>query len=149
MFDIRIHIHCPDLVAAAELLAGVRASRTAGPPEDRPPSPPEPSTLSGETPHTAGAPSVSGEAVRGDIPDRRASPERGGAPAGGGGVFPADGCTVRDVARAGAALLRADPGLQPRLRALLTRFGARSAMELKPEQLPAFADALRNLGAKL
>ena len=57
--------------------------------------------------------------------------------------------TAADIARAGAMLIQANPGIQPQLQALLGQFGVQAAMDLKPEQLGNFANALRGMGAKL
>lgn len=55
--------------------------------------------------------------------------------------------TVDQIMAAGAALM--DAGKVNELRNLLTSFGANSVMDLKPEQLGAFATSLRELGAKI
>ncbi|MCI9273742.1 MAG: hypothetical protein HFE39_07280 [Clostridiales bacterium] len=57
--------------------------------------------------------------------------------------------TVEQVGKAGADLLAADPGKMPELLGLLNQFGAQAITELKPDQIGAFATALRGLGAKI
>ena len=51
------------------------------------------------------------------------------------------------LARAGADLQLRNPAMGAELQRLLASFGATTIMELKPENYPAFADALRAMGA--
>ena len=55
--------------------------------------------------------------------------------------------TVDQIMAAGAMLM--DAGKVNELMNLLHSFGVRAVMDLKPEQLGAFATALRELGAKI
>lgn len=55
--------------------------------------------------------------------------------------------TVDQIMAAGATLM--DAGKATELLNLLHSFGVRAVMDLKPEQLGAFATALRELGAKI
>jgi hypothetical protein len=53
------------------------------------------------------------------------------------------------VATAGAQLLSQQPGLQTQLVALLGKYGAQTVQDVPEEQLGAFADDLRGLGARI
>ena len=55
--------------------------------------------------------------------------------------------TVDQIMAAGAMLM--DAGKVNELMNLLHSFGVQAVMDLKPEQLGAFATALRELGAKI
>lgn len=55
--------------------------------------------------------------------------------------------TIDQTMAAGATLM--DAGKVNELRNLLMSFGANAVMDLKPEQLGAFATGLRELGAKI
>ena len=57
--------------------------------------------------------------------------------------------TLEQVAKAGADLISASPAKMPELVALLKQFGVPAVHALKPEQIGAFATALRGLGAKI
>lgn len=62
---------------------------------------------------------------------------------------PAPGFTLEQVGKAGADLIASNPAKMPELLGLLGQFGVQAITELKPEQVGAFATALRGLGAKL
>lgn len=62
---------------------------------------------------------------------------------------PAPSFTLEQVGKAGADLIAANPAKMPELLGLLGQFGVQAITELKPEQIGAFATALRGLGAKL
>lgn len=57
--------------------------------------------------------------------------------------------TLEQVAKAGADLISSNPAKMPELVALLKQFGVPAVNALKPEQIGAFATALRGLGAKI
>lgn len=59
------------------------------------------------------------------------------------------GPTRAAVATAGAQLLSQQPGLQTQLVALLGKYGAQTVQDVPEEQLGAFADDLRGLGARI
>ena len=143
MIDIRINVHCPDLVTAAGLLAGARGPSV--PPQEAPkPSPtptpqtPPPANVAPQT-----APVTPQPQAQGNVAPMPQAPAQAAAPTAGPSY------TAADIARAGAMLIQANPGIQPQLQALLGQFGVQAAMDLKPEQLGNFANALRGMGAKL
>ena len=155
MIDIRINVHCPDLVTAAGLLAGARSAPV--PPQEAPkPSPtpapapaPQTAAVAPPAPQTAPVtPQPQGNVVQittttppaAELPTSMTQAQ---APTAGPSY------TAADIARAGAMLIQANPGIQPQLQALLGQFGVQAAMDLKPEQLGNFANALRGMGAKL
>ena len=149
MIDIRINVHCPDLVTAAGLLAGARSAPV--PPQEAPkPSPaptpapapqtPPPANVAPQTAPVTPQPQAQAQGAVAPTPQ---APAQAAAPTAGPSY------TAADIARAGAMLIQANPGIQPQLQALLGQFGVQAAMDLKPEQLGNFANALRGMGAKL
>lgn len=60
---------------------------------------------------------------------------------------PAPSFTIEQVATAGAELVQAQK--TPQLMALLAQFGVQAVTELKPDQMGAFATALRGMGARI
>lgn len=64
-------------------------------------------------------------------------------------VAAAPAYTVEQIGKAGADLVSQDAAKLPELLALLQKYGAQAIIQLKPEQLGAFATELRGLGAKL
>lgn len=137
--DIRIQISCPDLVSAAGILAGAWGHKTqqAAPvlPTQAPaaPKPIKEPQAAPITPPTAQAPAPA--------PAPAAAPTT--APVAGPTY------TVQDLAVAGANLVRENPAIHPQLMGLLGRFGVQAVTDLKPEQLGPFANAMRQMGAKL
>ena len=151
MIDIRINVHCPDLVTAAGLLAGARGPSV--PPQEAPkPSPaptpapapqtPPPANVAPQTAPVTPQPQPQAQAQGNVVPMPQALAQAAAPTAG-------PSYTAADIARAGAMLIQANPGIQPQLQALLGQFGVQAAMDLKPEQLGNFANALRGMGAKL
>lgn len=57
--------------------------------------------------------------------------------------------TLEQVSTAGANLITDNPGKLPELQGLLAHYGVPAVAALKPEQLGAFATALRGLGANI
>ena len=156
MIDINITIHCPDLVTAAGALTAALSSRPTTP-LPKPPVPPQeaPQPPVAQTPAPAPtaqpAPTVTHQMTTGDPLPENVVQITSAAPAPAAPVAPttAPSYTAADIARAGAMLIQANPGIQPQLQTLLQQFGVRAAMDLKPDQLSNFANALRGLGAKL
>ena len=64
-------------------------------------------------------------------------------------VAAAPSYTLDQVGKAGADLIAAHPEKMQALRTLLQQFGVPAVQALKPDQIGAFATALRGLGAKL
>ena len=76
-----------------------------------------------------------------------AAPTAAPAQATGVPLAPAPQYTVDQIMQAGATLM--DAGKVNELMNLLHSFGVQAVMDLKPEQLGAFATAMRGLGAKI
>lgn len=76
-----------------------------------------------------------------------AAPTAAPAQATGVPLAPAPQYTVDQIMQAGATLM--DAGKVNELMNLLHSFGVQAVMDLKPEQLGAFATAMRELGAKI
>jgi len=151
MIEVRVNINCPDLVTAAGLMAkalgGSRPSRAQAPAPG-----PESPQIASQTPavqtptpvpQTPPAANVAPQAP----PQNNVTPMPQPAPTQAPTTAPS--YTAADVARAGAALIQANPVMGPRLALLLQQYGVKGAMDLPPEHLPEVANALRALGAKL
>lgn len=134
MIDINITVRCPDLVEAAGTLAAA-LGRAPQATLVQPQVAPQPQAA--QTPPPANVV---------PMPQQPAPTPPPAAP-----VAPttAPSYTPQDIARAGAMLIQANPGIQAQLQALLQQFGVQAALDLKPDQLGPFANALRGLGAKL
>ena len=144
MFEIHVTISCPDILAAARLLAGHsdreaacecakdrRVSEpTGGTAAPAPVTAPVTAPVYGSAPVTAPAPT--------------ATPPVSTVPLSQGPVY-----TVAQIAKAGAGLISQNPGLLPQVNALLTQYGAQAVTDVKPEHFGAFATALRGMGAKI
>ena len=139
MFEIRVTIACPDLLAAAKLLA-----RNSIPEAVEAPAAPAVETTTAPMPVPAPAP-VSVPAT--STPVNTANP----APAAASVVPLSQGptYTLAQIAKAGADLISQNPGLMPQVNALLAQYGVQAVTDVKPEHYGAFATALRGLGAKI
>lgn len=126
MFEIRVTIHCPDLVAAVQALTR-GASVTAGTPVAAPATPKiiAPDLVVPAAPVTPPVPPTA-------VP-----------------LAQAPSFTLEQVGKAGADLITQNPGKMPELMALLSQFGIQTVQQLKTDQLGAFATALRGMGAKI
>lgn len=139
MFEIRVTIACPDLLAAAKLLA-----RNSIPEAVDAPAAPAVETTAAPMPVPAPAP-VSVPAT--SAPVNTANPAPATAP-----VVPLSQgptYTLAQIAKAGADLISQNPGLMPQVNALLAQYGVQAVTDVKPEHYGAFATALRGLGAKI
>lgn len=146
MFEVKVTVYCPDLAAAitglaalmngqarptqaAQAAPAVCATQTAAnvptaPVAQLPPTAP-PVT---QTPPTA-QPSTQAYTV---VP-----------------TTPAPSFSHDQVGKAGADMIAANPAKMPELMALLRQYGVQAITQLAPEQLGAFATALRGMGAKI
>lgn len=148
MFEIRVTIACPDLLAAAKLLA-----RNSIPEAVEDPAAPAVETTAAPMPAPAPIP-VSVPATSAPVsvpatstPVNTANP----APAAASVVPLSQGptYTLAQIAKAGADLISQNPGLMPQVNALLAQYGVQAVTDVKPEHYGAFATALRGLGAKI
>lgn len=173
MLEIQVTIVAPDLAGAINNLAaaigGAKPQPAAAPAPQMPAAPtpmPAPAPAPTPTPTTAplgvGVPLASAAATTGPaappfnaapIPPAAAIPGPGPMPtqppvqAPGVPLAAAPQYTVDQIMAAGATLM--DAGKVNELMTLLHSFGVQAVMDLKPEQMGAFATALRELGAKI
>lgn len=128
MFEVHVTIACPDLVAAAQLLAKCAA----------------PKSTEVAVPAPAQQPAPVAPAIAPPAPIAPAAPVAPAVPLATAPTF-----TIQQIAKAGAELFTNRPELRPQVNALLTQYGIQSVTDLKPEHYGAFATALRGLGANI
>lgn len=174
MFEIKVTISCPDLVAAAEML--VKALRPAAAESEAPAEPKKTSKRGGKAkqeqelvPNAAEEPAPQQPVVL-PMPQATAQPQvmpqppvvqpvmqamaqpqpmPTQQPVMQPPVTGAPGYTAEQISRAGAELVQTDPTKMQALLAMLQQFGVATIQMLKPEQFGAFANGLRSLGARL
>ena len=150
MFEINVTIHCPDLVAAAQLLA--KCTGTAAPaapaPVGAPPAPAAQSTAPVQLQHPAVNPTTSASPTTSTGYHSEAPAPAASAP-NSVPLAQAPTFTLAEISKAGADLIGANPGLLPKVNELLAQYGIQTLDKLKPDQFGAFATALRGLGAKI
>lgn len=179
MFEIKVTISCPDLVAAAEML--VKALRPAAAEAEAPAEPKKTTKRGGKAKQE---PELVPNAMEEPAPQQTVVPPIQlpvTQPMAQPQVMPpvqqpiqqpqpmmqppqtmptqqpvvqppvtgAPSYTHDQIGRAGAELVQSDPTKMQALLGLLQQFGAAAIQNLKPEQLGAFASALRSLGARL
>lgn len=141
MFEVHVTIHCPDLLAAAQLIAkGHGAPATTVAPVAPAPVPVEAKQQiqpAAVNPTTSGSPST---------PTPTGSRSESPAPVP---LAQAPTFTQAEIAKAGADLIASNPALMPKVNELLTQYGIQTLDKLNPDQYGAFATALRGLGAKI
>ena len=179
MFEIKVIISCPDLVAAAEML--VKALRPAAA-ESEAPAEPKKTTKRGSKakqevelmPNAMEEPAPQQPVVL-PMPQAMAQPQvmpqqpvaqpqplvqpqpmmqppqpmPTQQPVMQPPVTGAPGYTAEQISRAGAELVQTDPTKMQALLGMLQQFGVATIQMLKPEQFGAFANGLRSLGARL
>lgn len=174
MFEIKVTISCPDLVAAAEML--VKALRPAAAESEAPAESKKTSKRGGKAkqeqelvPNAAEEPAPQQPVVL-PMPQATAQPQvmpqppvvqpvmqamaqpqpmPTQQPVMQPPVTGAPGYTAEQISRAGAELVQTDPTKMQALLAMLQQFGVATIQMLKPEQFGAFANGLRSLGARL
>ena len=171
MFEINVTINCPDLMKAATLLAsalgGIEISESAlTSPAIAPATPNASGTMQpaqyGAVTPAASQPSVPPVSQTAPVNPVAANPTIGhpsmtmtgscpssAVPTGGVPLAPAPTFTLEQVSKAGADLLTAQPAKMQELMALLAQFGVQAVNALRPDQLGAFATALRGMGAQI
>lgn len=179
MFEIKVTISCPDLVAAAEML--VKALRPAAaepkkttkrgskakqeqelvPNAMEEPTPQQPIVLPVQQPvvqpQAMAQPQVMPQqpvvqpqpSVQTQPMMQPPQPMPTQQPVMQPPVTGAPGYTAEQISRAGAELVQTDPTKMQALLAMLQQFGVATIQMLKPEQFGAFANGLRSLGARL
>lgn len=166
MFEIKVTISCPDLVAAAEML--VKALRPAAAESEAPAEPKKTSKRGGKAkqevelvPNAMEEPAPQQPVVL-PMPQAMAQPQVmpqqpvaqpqplvQSQPMMQPPVTGAPGYTAEQISRAGAELVQTDPTKMQALLGMLQQFGVATIQMLKPEQFGAFANGLRSLGARL
>lgn len=160
MFEINITVSCPDLVQAATILASAMGNKLSGPTTGapvvadtcgtaQPAAPvvaPPPAPPVGQTPPanptanpTIGHPSMT---MTGSCPSN--TPPVTNVPLAQAPTF-----TLEQVSKAGADLITAQPAKMQELMSLMAQFGVQTVNALRPDQLGAFATALRGMGAQI
>ena len=179
MFEIKVTISCPDLVAAAEML--VKALRPAAAEAEAPaepkkttkrgskakqetelvpnameePAPQQPVVLPMPQQPVVQPQAMAQPQVMPQQPVVRPQPPvqpqtmPTQQPVMQPPVTGAPGYTAEQISRAGAELVQTDPTKMQALLAMLQQFGVATIQMLKPEQFGAFANGLRSLGARL
>lgn len=130
MFEIHVTIDCPDILAAAKLLAKHAVPESTGTPADT-------------TAALAPAPTMPMTNASTDTPDPMPTPAPT-VPLSQGPTY-----TMAQIAKAGADLISQNPGLLPQVNSLLSQYGVQAVTDIKPEYYGAFATALRGMGAKI
>lgn len=179
MFEIKVTISCPDLVAVAEML--VKALRPAAAESEAPAEPKKTSKRGGKAkqevelvPNAMEEPAPQQPVVL-PMPQAMAQPQvmpqqpvaqpqplvqpqpmmqppqpmPTQQPVMQPPVTGAPGYTAEQISRAGAELVQTDPTKMQALLGMLQQFGVATIQMLKPEQFGAFANGLRSLGARL
>ena len=179
MFEIKVTISCPDLVAAAEMLVKAlhpAAAESEAPAEPKKttkrgskakqevelvsnameePAPQQPVVL--PMPQAMAQPQVMPQQpvaqpqppVQPQPMMQPPQPMPTQQPVMQPPVTGAPGYTAEQISRAGAELVQTDPTKMQALLAMLQQFGVATIQMLKPEQFGAFANGLRSLGARL
>lgn len=178
MFEIKVTISCPDLVAAAEMLvkalrpAAAEAEALAEPKKTtkrggkakqevelvpnamEEPAPQQPVVL--PMPQAMTQPQVmpqqpvaQPQSLVQPQPVMQPQPMPTQQPVMQPPVTGAPGYTAEQISRAGAELVQTDPTKMQALLGMLQQFGVATIQMLKPEQFGAFANGLRSLGARL
>lgn len=145
MLEMRITIEAPELVGALNNLAAAIGGAKLTPQQGAVAAPQQPVT----NPQTAApAPAPVTPAQPNPLPSpgpvAQTTPNY---PAPNVPLAQPPQYTIDQIMAAGATLM--DAGKVNELRNLLMSFGANAVMDLKPEQLGAFATGLRELGAKI
>lgn len=164
MFEVQITVGCPDLVAAATILANAMAGvkpttnpaatnvsgtapvaqyGAAAPVAAQTPAPPTTQTITDPTPTAPANPTQTG------YPSMPTSYPSNAAPVAAAPVAQAPTFTLEQVSTAGANLITAQPAKMQDLMALLQQYGVQTIQALPTDKLGAFATALRGMGAQI
>lgn len=150
MFEINVTIHCPDLVAAAQLLAKCTGTAVPATAPALPVVHAAQVTAPVQLQHPVTNPMTNGLPSNATAPCSHSEPQAptttvlNSVPLAQAPTF-----TLAEISKAGADLIGANPGLLPKVNELLAQYGIQTLDKLKPDQFGAFATALRGLGAKI
>ena len=140
MLEVNVTINCPDLLKAATLLAnalgGIAIKEPAAPVVAAPTAPVN---------NVATNP-ISGQSLIHSTPMNCPSntPSVTNVPLAQAPTF-----TLEQISKAGADLVTVQPAKMQELMGLMAQFGVQTVNALKPDQLGAFATALRGMGAQI
>ena len=143
MFEVQITIEAPELAGAINNLAAAMGGAKLVPQQTTTPVMQQPSANPQVVAAPASAP-VQPSSLPSPGPAAQAMPSY---PAPNVPLAQPPKYTVDQIMAAGASLM--DAGKVNELMNLLHSFGVQAVMDLKPEQLGAFATGLRELGAKI
>ncbi len=150
MFEINVTIHCPDLVAAAQLLAKCTGAVAPAPVVASPIPAAEQVQAPAQLQHPGSNHTTNGNPLNPTTPyshsEARASVS---AVTNSVPLAQAPTFTLAEISKAGADLIGTNPALLPKVNELLAQYGIQTLDKLKPDQFGAFATALRGLGAKI
>ena len=140
MFEVQITIGCPDLVAAATILANAVAGikPAVNPTVTQPAAAPSTQNV----PAQVNATQTGYSSMPTSYPSNT-------APVVQAPVAQAPTFTLEQVSKAGADLITAQPAKMQDLMALLQQYGVQTIQALPADKLGAFATALRGMGAQI
>ena len=144
MLEMRITIEAPELVGALNNLVAAMGSAKFTPQQGAVAAPQQPMTNPQTAAPTPAPAPVQPNPLPSPGPVAKATPNY---PAPNVPLAQPPQYSIDQIMAAGATLM--DAGKVNELRNLLMSFGANAVMDLKPEQLGAFATGLRELGAKI
>lgn len=152
MFEVKITISAPELAQAinnlAAALMGAKPQQTAPAIQQTAPAPvPQPQGYAPANPTPAATSVVTAQTNAPVAPQAGPTFAPPSNPPTGVPVTAPPQYTIDQIMKAGATLM--DAGRVGDLMNLLHSFGVMAVTDLKPEQLGAFATALRQLGAKI
>ena len=140
MLEVNVTINCPDLLKAATLwanaLGGIEIKEPAAPVVVAPTVPV----------NNAATNPISGQSLIHSTPMNCPSntPPVTNVPLAQAPTF-----TLEQISKAGADLVTVQPAKMQELMGLMAQFGVQTVNALKPDQLGAFATALRGMGAQI
>lgn len=140
MLEVNVTINCPDLLKAATLLANALGSI-----EIKEPAAPVVAAPTAPVKNAATNP-ISGQSLIHSTPMNCPSntPPVTNVPLAQAPTF-----TLEQISKAGADLVTVQPAKMQELLSLMAQFGVQTVNALKPDQLGAFATALRGMGAQI
>lgn len=147
MFEVNVTINCPDLLKAATLLANALGGIEIKEPAVVPSATAAPAAVVTTVPvNTATSNPISGQSLIHSTPMNCPSntPPVTNVPLAQAPTF-----TLEQISKAGADLVTVQPAKMQELMGLMAQFGVQTVNALKPDQLGAFATALRGMGAQI
>lgn len=151
MLEINITVGCPDLVRAATILATAIGSAKISEPAatSTAAAVADPSSVlsAGQVAPTNSV--IANPTIGSPSTTSPGSCPSSTIPAGNVPLAQAPSFTLEQVSKAGADLITAQPARMQELMGLLAQFGVQTVNALRPDQLGAFATALRGMGAQI